>query len=317
MRLLRYIFKRLVIAIVTLFTLFTLTFFLMRSVPGDPLLKTKEIPEETRKNLQALYGLDKPLFEQYLIQAKNVFIKGDFGTSFRTVGRNVNDIIRDQFPVSATIGIVAVVFGVLVGLGLGIIAALYRNSIIDRMAMILCVAGIALPSFLFAYLFQYFLAVYPLAKFNLTPEYWFRPAGWGEARDLVLPALTLSLAIIASITRMMRSQMVEVGFSEFVKTAKAKGVSTIRLVVLHQIRNAILPVISILGPILVFTMGGSLIIENIFGIPGLGRAYISSIQNSDYNVIMGLTIFFGGFFILMNLVTDVVYGLVDPRIRVG
>ena len=317
MRLLRYIFKRLGIAIVTLFTLFTITFFLMRSVPGDPLLKTKEIPEETRKNLQARYGLDKPLHQQFLIQAQNVFLKGDFGTSFRTVGRNVNDIIADQFPVSATIGLFAVALGVTVGLGLGILAALYRNSIIDRMAMFLCVAGIALPSFLFAYMFQYFLAVYPLTHLNFNPDTWLRPAGWGQFRDLILPGITLALGIVASITRMMRSQMVEVAFSEFVKTAKAKGVSTARLIVLHQIRNAILPVVSILGPILVFTMSGALIIENIFGIPGLGRAYITSIQNADYNVIMGLTIFFGGFFILVNLATDIVYGLVDPRIRVG
>lgn len=317
MRLLHYIFKRLGISILTLFTLFTLTFCLMRAVPGDPLMKSKEIPAETRKNLQARYGLDKPLIQQYFIQMEKIFLEGDFGTSFRTVGREVNDIIKDQFPVSATIGLVAVFFGTTIGLILGIVAALNRNSIIDRAAMLLCVLGIALPGFLFAYIFQYFLAVYPLTKLGFDPEHWVRPAGWGEPRDLILPGLTLSLGIVASITRLMRSQMVEVTFSEFVKTAKAKGVSTFRLIVLHQVRNAILPIVSILGPILVFTMGGSLIIENIFGLPGLGRAYLSSIQNSDYNVIMGLTIFFGGFFIVVNLITDILYGLVDPRIRVG
>jgi oligopeptide transport system permease protein len=204
-----------------------------------------------------------------------------------------------------------------VGLGLGILAALYRNSIIDRTAMFLCVAGIALPSFLFAYIFQYFLAVYPLTKFGIQPQNWIRPAGWGEARDFVLPTLSLALAIIAVITRLMRSQMVEVSFSEYVKTAKAKGASTLRLLFLHQIRNAVLPVVSVLGPLVVAVMGGSLVIENIFGIPGLGKAFLNSISNNDYNVIMGLTVFFGGFFILVNLATDVIYGLIDPRIRIN
>lgn len=316
MRLARFILKRLLLALVTLFTLFTITFILTRAVPGDPLVKTKEIPEETRRNLEARYGLDKPLFEQYLLALKNT-ATGNLGESFRTVGREVNDIIAEQFPVSASIGIVAVVFGTLVGLSLGIAAALYRNSLIDRAAMFLCVAGISLPSFLFAYMFQYFFAVYPLTELGVNPQTWLRPAGWGELRDYVLPSFALSLGTIALITRMMRSQMVEVSFSEYVKTAKAKGASTLRLLFLHQIRNAILPVVSILGPLVVAIMGGGLIIENIFGIPGLGKAFLNSISNNDYSVIMGLTIFFGGFFIIVNLITDVLYGLIDPRIRVN
>ena len=316
MKLLRFVFKRLLLAIVTLFTLFTITFVLMRTVPGDPLAKSKAIPAETRANLEAQYGLNKPLIEQYYI-ALTRMLRGDLGQSFRTVGREVNSIIAEQFPVSATLGLIAVAVGTSVGLFLGTMAALYRNSIIDRAAMIMCVAGIALPSFLFAYLFQYFLSVYPLTVLGFDPATWIRPAGWGEPRDFLLPSLSLSLAIVAVVTRLMRSQMVEVSFSEFIKTAKAKGASTPRLIVLHQIRNAILPVLSILGPLLVGVMGGGLIIENIFGIPGLGRAYLSSIQNQDYNVIMGLTVFFGGFFIVVNLITDILYGLVDPRISVG
>jgi oligopeptide transport system permease protein len=315
MRLVRFILKRLALAVLTLFTLFTLTFILTRAVPGDPLVKTKEIPEETRRNLEAKHGLDKPMLQQYGIALVNM-MQGDLGESFRTVGREVNDIIAEQFPVSAAIGVTAVFFGTLIGLGLGITAALYRNSIIDRVAMFLCVSGIALPGFLFAYLFQYFLAVYPLTKLGFNSETWIRPAGWGEARDFILPSLSLSLFIIALVTRMMRSQMVEVSFSEYVKTAKAKGASTFRLLFLHQIRNAILPVVSILGPLIVTVLGGGLIIENIFGIPGLGRAFLSSIQNNDYNVIMGLTVFFGGFFVIVNLITDILYGLIDPRIRI-
>jgi ABC-type dipeptide/oligopeptide/nickel transport system permease component len=316
MNLLKYVLKRLGWACVTIWALFTLTFILMRSVPGDPFTKTKEIPAETMANLQAKYGLDKPLVEQYFIQLKKIFIEFNLGESFRTIGREVNQIIKDQFYVSATIGIIAVIFGITVGLILGSVAALKRNSIIDRSAMFLCVLGLALPSFIFAYLFQYFFALVPLTVWGINPDNWVRTSGWGEPRDVILPAFTLSLGIITAVTRLMRSQMVEVSFAEFIKTAKAKGMPTLRMVLLHQVRNAILPVISIAGPILVFTMSGALIIENIFGIPGLGRTYITSIQNSDYNVIMGLTVFFGSFFILMNLLTDIIYSLVDPRIRV-
>jgi oligopeptide transport system permease protein len=305
------------LAILTVWTLFTLTFFLMRSVPGDPLTKTKEIPEETRKNLEARYGLDKPLIDQYFIQLNHVFIKGDLGTSFRTIGREVNEIIREQFPVSASVGLFAIAFGVPLGLILGTLAALKRNSWMDRLVSLYCVTGIALPSFLIAYLIQYFIAVYPLVNLGVDPNFWFRPAGWGEKRDLVLPGLTLSFGIVATISRMMRAQMVEIGFSEYIKTAKAKGMSVLRMILFHQFRNAILPIVSILGPLFVGVLGGSLLVESIFGLPGLGRAYLSSIQNSDYNVIMGLTIFFGTFLILVTFVTDIVYGLVDPRIRLS
>jgi ABC-type dipeptide/oligopeptide/nickel transport system permease component len=204
-----------------------------------------------------------------------------------------------------------------VGLGLGIIAALYRNSLIDRAAMLLCVLGIAIPSALIAYVVQYVLAVVPLTRFGFDPDRWFRVVGWGEFRDLVLPGLTLSLGIITVMTRYMRSQMIDVAFAEYIRTARAKGASTFRIIVRHQIRNAILPVISIFGPIFVGAISGSLLIESVFGVPGLGAAYINSISNNDYNVLMGLTVFYGGFFILVNLLTDIVYGLIDPRIRFG
>lgn len=317
MNLVRFILKRIGLAALTLFALATMTFFLMRAVPGDPLARTKEVPEATRRNLEARYGLDKPIHIQYVIQMRNIFLRGDFGASLRTTNREVNDIIEEQFPVSAALGLVAVGIGVTFGLFLGIFAALYRNTLIDRTAMFLCVMGIALPSFIIAYILQYTIAVYPIVNLNFQEAHWLRPAGWGEWKDYLLPAIALSMGVIASITRVMRSQMVDVGFSEYVKTAKAKGVSTFRLVVSHQIRNAILPIISILGPILAVTVTGSLIIEGIFGVPGLGRTFQSSIQNADYNVIMGLTVFYGGFVVTIYLITDIIYGLIDPRIRVG
>jgi len=314
---LRYIGQRLAMAIVTLWALATMTFVFMRAVPGDPLTRTKEIPAAVRANLEAKYGLNKPLWQQYVIQMDRMFLHADFGESFRTVDRSVNRMIIENFPASAAIGIFAMVLGTILGLSLGIIAALYRNSAIDRAAMLLCVIGIAIPSALIAYVVQYFLAVLPLVTLKINQDYWFRPVGWGQFRDVILPGFTLSLGIITMMTRYMRSQMVDVGFAEFVRTARAKGASTFRVITLHQIRNAILPVVSLLGPIFVGAISGSLLIENVFGVPGLGAAYFNSISNSDYNVLMGLTVFYGGFFIIINLITDVVYGLIDPRIRFG
>ena len=315
--LLRYVAKRLALALVTLFVLATLTFVCMRAVPGDPLTRTKEIPAAVRENLEAKYGLNKPLIVQYGIQMKRMFIDLDFGESFRTVDRRVNSMIREQFPASAALGSLALLISTVIGLGLGIVAALYRNSLIDRAAMVLCVLGIAIPSTVFVYVVQYALAVFPLTTLGFEPDLWVRTVGWGQWRDLILPSLTLSLSIIAVMTRYMRSQMVDVSFSEYVRTAKAKGVSTLRLVFAHEIRNAILPVVSLLGPIFVGAISGSLIVEGVFGVPGLGTAFINSISNNDYNVLMGLTVFYGGFFIAVNLLTDIVYGLIDPRIRFG
>lgn len=314
---LRYVGQRLVLAVVTLFALATLTFVFMRAVPGDPLTRTKEIPAQVRENLEAKYGLNKPLWNQYLIQMDRMFLHADFGESFRTVDRRVNSMIADQFWPSAAIGIFALIVGTSVGLALGIAAALYRNSVIDRAAMVLCVVGVAIPSALTAFMVQFAFAVWPLTRLHVNPDHWFRTVGWGQFRDLVLPGMTLSLGIIAVMTRYMRSQMMDVSFAEYIRTAKAKGASLRRIVMSHQIRNAILPVLSLFAPLFVFTISGSIFIESVFGVPGLGVAYINSITNNDYNVLMGLTVFYGGFFVLVNLLTDILYGIIDPRIRFG
>jgi ABC-type dipeptide/oligopeptide/nickel transport system permease component len=313
----KYVLKRVLLAIVAVFVLASVTFFLTRAAPGDPFTKTKEIPEATMANLKAMYGLDRPIYVQYAIQMQKIFLHGDFGTSFRTVGRDVNTIIKEQFPVSAQLGLFAVAVGTMFGLCLGVIASLYRNSAIDRFAMLLCVLGLALPGFLFSYLFQYFFAVLPVTDFGFSAENWLPSVGWGTWRHFILPGLALSLGVTATITRMTRSQMVDVQFSDYVKTAKAKGVSTWRLIIIHELRNAVLPILTILGPLLVGTMMGALITENIFGIPGLGRVILNSVVNSDYNVIMGVTIFEGSFLVLVILVTDILYGIIDPRIRVS
>ncbi len=317
MAMLRFIIKRLALSIVTLWALATITFIFMRAVPGDPLTRTKEIPEAVRHNLEERYGLDKPLIVQYRIQMQKIFLQGDFGESFRTVGRSVNQIIRDNFLPSAMIGIFAVIFGTTTGIILGVLAALRRGTWLDRTIMVLCVLGVAIPSALIAYVVQYAGSVAPLLHWHVNPDLWFRPVGFGQGRDLVLPGFTLSLGIITVITRYMRSQMVDVAHAEYIKTAKAKGVTPIGIILQHQIRNAILPVVSLLGPIFVGAISGSLLIETVFGIPGLGAAYMNSIANNDYNVLMGLTIFYGGFFVVMNLITDILYGVIDPRIRIS
>jgi ABC-type dipeptide/oligopeptide/nickel transport system permease component len=317
MKLAHYILKRIGLAIITIFALATITFFLTRVAPGDPFTKTKEIPADTMANLRAKYGLDKPILVQYAIQMKQIFIDFDFGASFRTLGRNVNEIIRDQFPVSARLGLFSVAAGAMIGIGLGVISALRRNSAVDRVSMFFCVLGLAVPGFLLSYLFQYFFAVVPVTKLSVDANRWLPAAGWGDLRHYVLPGLSLSLGTIATIGRLTRSQMIEVQYADYVKTAKAKGVSTLRLVFMHELRNALPPVLSILGPLLVSTMMGAMIIENIFGIPGLGRIMLEAVMNSDYNVIMGVTIFEGSFLILIILLTDILYGIVDPRIRVG
>lgn len=309
--------KRLMLAVVTVFTMATITFFLTRAAPGDPFVQSKEIPAETRRNLEAKYGMDKPLYVQYAKSMKEIFFHLDFGDSFRSVGRNVNDILRERFPVSAMLGLLSVAFGAGVGIVLGILAALNRNTAIDRSAMFICVLGMALPGFLFAFIFQYFFAVLPTTMLGVDPDKWLRPAGWGELRDFVLPGLSLALSSVAFITRVTRTQMVEVQFSEYVKTAKAKGATAWRLLIFHEIRNAAMPLITILGPLVVSTMMGGLITENIFGIPGLGRAFLNAILNNDYNVLLGLVVFEGTFLVLIFLLTDILYGLVDPRIRVS
>ena len=315
MNFLLYVLRRLLLAIATLFVLATLTFFLMRLVPGDPLAQTKEIPEVVRRNLEIRYGFNLPLWQQYFIHMKNIFLHADLGTSFRTVGREVNDIIATQFPVSAALGLFSLAFGVLVGISFGIFAAFFRNTWKDRAIMLLCVLGISLPSFLVAYLVQYALGVFPIQVWGFSSELWLRPAGWGQLRDFVAPGLSLSMGVIAIITRMTRAQMVEVSFADFLRTARMKGASPGRVVFYHQLRNALLPVVSLVGPLLAATVVGSLVVEGIFGVPGLGRAFQTAIANYDYNVIMGLTIFYAGFVIIIGLVTDIAYGIIDPRVR--
>jgi oligopeptide transport system permease protein len=316
MDVLKYIGYRFCLSLVAIFFIFTFTFVIIRATPGDPLVQLKEIPPETRRNLEIKYGLDKPLYIQYAIQFKQVFFHWDFGKSFRIIGKSVNEIIKEQFPVSASIGLLSSFFGIVVGVCLGSCAALYHGSNLDRFNMLICVLGTSLPSYIFAYLFQYLFAVIPLTVLGFSPKYWLRAGGWGEFRDLILPSLTLSLSVIASYARLMRSQLLEVSRADFIKTATAKGISPTRIFFFHKMRNSVLPLVSLLPTTLVWQMTGSIIIENIFGIPGLGKAYLNAIQSQDYNVIMGMTLFIGIAGVCAYFLTDLLYGFIDPRIRV-
>jgi oligopeptide transport system permease protein len=300
----RYILNRVLIAILTMFVLATVTFFLMRLVPGDPFAGPKVAPE-VKARLRTHYGLDKPLMTQYLVYMGNL-LKGDFGYSMAARGNKVNDIISNAFPASLDLGIRSLICSITLGLFFGIVAALNRGKPMDYLTVVLVLLGISVPSFVVAGLLQYFfgvvLKVLPVARYETF-------------RHTLLPTFALSLGTLATLARYMRASMLEVITADYIKTAKAKGLRRWQIVVRHQIRNALFPILTILGPAIAMVLTGSFIIETIFAIPGLGRHYVVAMQNLDYTLVLGLTLFFGFFLIAMNLLVDFAYGLIDPRVR--
>ena len=306
----RYTLRRLIQGVITVWFIATATFMAMHAVPGDPLTSDKAVSAEIRANLEAKYGLDKPVFQQYLIYMGNL-VRGDFGISFVQKNREVNDIIREHFPVSATLGILAIVFAGLGGVLWGALTALYRNRLPDVVIMFLVILGISVPSFVFAALGQLTLVnLNDLVGFSLLPV-----AGWGTVWHMLVPSLVLGLSTMAYLTRLMRSSMLEVVSSDFVRTARAKGLPPTRIFSKHQLRNAILPVITVLGPSIAAITTGGFVVELVFAIPGLGRYFVQAVQQLDYTVIMGTTVFYGAFLVLMVIVVDLLYGLIDPRVR--
>ncbi len=301
---LKYILNRVLIAILTMFVLATVTFFLLRLVPGDPFAGPRVMPE-VKEKLRIHYGLNKPIVEQYLIHLKNL-TRGDFGYCLTKYGSRVNDVIRESFPKSLDLGIRAMIMSIIFGIFFGIVAALNRGKPLDYLTVILVLIGISVPSFVVAALLQYFFGVYlrllPVARYE---SFW----------HTIMPSFALSLGTMAMLARYMRASMLEVVAADYIKTAKAKGLRHIQIVIRHQIRNALFPVLTILGPAVAAVLTGSFIIESIFAIPGLGRHYVLAMQNLDYTLVMGLTLFFGFFLIVMNLLVDFLYGLVDPRVR--
>ncbi|MFX3657889.1 MAG: ABC transporter permease [bacterium] len=306
----RYTVRRLIQGIITVWFIATATFFAMHSVPGDPLTQDRAVSADIRANLEAKYGLDKPLGQQYLIFLGNL-TRGDFGISFTQKNREVNDIIREHFPVSATLGILAIVFAGLGGVLWGALTALYRNRMPDVVIMFLVILGISVPSFVFAALGQLALVnLNDLLGISLLPV-----AGWGTVWHMLVPSLVLGLGTMAYLTRLMRSSMLEIVNADYIRTAKAKGLPPTRIFARHQLRNAILPVITVLGPSIAAITTGGFVVELVFAIPGLGRYFVQAVQQLDYTVIMGTTVFYGAFLVLMVIVVDLLYGVVDPRVR--
>ena len=309
---LRYTIRRLVQGVITVWFIATTTFVAMHIVPGDPLTNERATTEEIRRNLEERYGLNRPVFEQYLIYLGNM-ARGDFGISFTQQNRRVNDIIREHFPVSATLGILAITFAALGGILWGALTALYRNRLPDVVIMFLVILGISVPSFVFAAWGQ--LA---LVNINAAVGGTVLPvAGWGTVQHMIVPSLVLGLGTMAFLTRLMRSAMLEIMNADFIRTARAKGLPPTRVFLKHQLRNAILPVITVLGPAIAAITTGGFVVELVFAIPGLGRYFVQAVQQLDYTVIMGTTVFYGAFLVLMVIIVDLVYGFVDPRVRLA
>ena len=302
---LKYILKRILLAIVTIWAVATLTFFLMNMVPGGPFLSEKAISPQATAALEAKYGLDKPLWQQYLTYMAGAS-HGDFGDSLKQRGRTVMDIITMKFPVSARVGGVSVLVALLLGVPLGCIAALKRGKFLDNLISVVSTCGIAVPSFVICTLLLYFFGV----RQQILPT-----MGLTSWKHYVMPVMALAFYPTAYIMRLMRSSMLDVLGQDYMRTAKAKGLAGGKILFKHALRNAILPVITYVGPLLAYTVTGSFVVEKIFTIPGLGGEFISAINGRDYTLIMGTTIFLATLIILMNVVVDIVYKIVDPRIK--
>lgn len=301
----KYIIKRIGLAVVTAWLVATLTFFLMNLVPGGPFMAEKALTAQAQQAMMEKYGLDKPLSEQYTIYMGKV-LHGDLGPSVKQRGRTVNSIIETKFPVSARIGGMAILLAVMVGVPLGSIAAFKRGKLTDNIIIVFSTCGIAVPSFVICEVLLYILSI----KLGLLPTY-----GLTSWKHYIMPVTALAIYPSAYIARLMRSSMLDVLGQDYMRTAKAKGVTWFVSVFKHALRNAILPVVTYLGPLLAYTVTGSFIVEKIFTIPGLGSEFIGAITGRDYPLIMGTTIFLAVLIIVMNVLVDIAYTIIDPRIK--
>ncbi|MCA1056742.1 ABC transporter permease [Rossellomorea aquimaris] len=303
----KYTLQRIVYMIITLLIIATATFFLMKLLPGSPLQNQERLSPEQQQIILDKYGLNDPLPVQY-VNYMTGLAQGDLGLSFQYDNRPVTQIIGDRIGPSALLGFQAMVLGTFLGLLVGIIAAIKHNTFLDYGSTILAVLGISIPSFVFAALMQYYIGV----KLE-----WLPVALWGEYKHTILPTLALTVGVVATIARFMRTEMLEILNSDYILLAKAKGISKVGTVVKHAVRNAMIPIVTILGPMTVAVMTGSLVIERIFAVPGLGEQFVLSINTNDYTVIMGITLFFSALFIGVIFLVDILYGIIDPRIRIA
>ncbi len=305
---LQYILKRVLYSIITIFVLICITFFLMHLMPGDPFTGQKAISPEIKEALYSKYGLDEPLPIQFFKYVGNI-LRGDFGVSLQDK-RPVAQTIMESFPVSADLGIRSLIFATILGLLLGIVAAVKHGTGWDTGALI----GVSVPSFILGALLQYFLG---LKLYQATGHQIFAVMGWGPANSKLLPSFALAFGSMASISRLMRTSMLDVLNQDYIKTAKAKGLSRPAIIWKHAVRNAVMPIVTIMGPLVAAVLTGTFVVENIFAIPGLGKIFVQCVQNNDYTTIVGTTLFYGSFLVFANLVVDIIYGLLDPRIKLG
>lgn len=298
-----YIVKRVLLAVLTVFLVITITFFVMKAIPGGPFLSEKSPSPAVTKQLEAKYGLDKPIFEQYTTYLKDV-LHFDFGPSIKNRGRDVSDLILEGFATSGKLGIIAAMIAIACGLSLGALAAVNHNKILDKLIMVLSTGSVAMPSFVIAtILLLVFCVKLPIF-----------PSNGSTAAGLILPVFSLSLYPMAYITRLTRSSMLDVLGQDYIRTAKAKGVSSKKIIFKHALKNAVTPVITYIGPMIAFILTGSLVTEQIFAVPGIGKYFFSSIINRDYPMVMGTTIFLATIMVIMTLISDICYKIFDPRV---
>jgi oligopeptide transport system permease protein len=302
----RYVTRRIIYMLITLFVIASVTFFISKLLPGTPFADDKLTPQ-IRAQLFEKYGLDEPVYVQYAKYMANV-AQGDLGNSFYYESRPVSQMILQRLPVSMFIGIQAVIFGLVIGMVLGIVAALRHNTLWDTLAVVIAVVGVSVPSFVLGPLLQYWFGV----KLG-----WFPIAFFESWMHSVLPSLALSVFVISTVARFIRTEMLEVMGQDYVTLAKAKGLSGLAVILRHVLRNALIPLVTVLAPLTVYIITGSLVVEQIFAVPGIGEQFVQSIVVNDYSMILGTTLFFSVLFILFLLIQDILYGVIDPRIRVS
>ena len=300
-----YVLKRIGLAILTIWVVITITFFVMHAVPGGPFVGEKATTPAVQAAMEAKYGLDKPVLEQYFTYLGDIVLRFDFGPSLKQRGRQVIDIIADGMKVSAKLGLIAAFGALVVGIVLGAVAALRRNKVIDKVIMVITTAFVSMPSFIAGALLLTIFAV----SLHLLP------ANGAQKNGLILPVVTLALYPMAYITRLTRSSMLDVLGQDYIRTARAKGVPGFKVIFGHALKNSLIPVITYFGPMLAYIVTGSIVVEQIFAVPGIGRAFVNSITGRDYPLIMGTTIILACLSIIMNLVSDLLYKIVDPRIE--
>lgn len=304
----RYVLRRLLVGIPTLLVIITLAFFMVRFAPGGPFDMERTLPPEIQANLNAMYHLDEPLWQQYL-RYMGSLLQGDFGPSFQYADRTVNELIGYGFPISMKIGLIAIAIAVVVGSLLGITAAIKQNTPTDYTVMGLAMTGITIPTFVMAPILMLIFAVY---------LGWLPAGGWGNSTaQMVLPILTLAFPQIAYVSRLMRGSMIEVLRANHVRTARAKGLSDRQVILRHCLKPALMPIVSYLGPACAAVLTGSVVIEQIFGIPGIGRYFVQGALNRDYTLVLGVVVFYGVLIVLFNLLVDLAYAWLDPKVRLS